>query len=311
MNKDSDQSGVPDLETIAAPRNIEGALWMIGSGIAFTGFLTLSKVMSSQFDPGFLAFWRAGVACLVTLPIIFQQGLSVLKVQQPGLIFLRSMFGTLGFALGFYAVSDAIGLPLSEFNSISFSRAIFVTILAVFLLKERVGIHRWGATLMGCVGVMIMLQPQLGVSLGMVLALASAFFLAGAVTLVKTLTRLHKPVTLLIWANLLSSMLLLPLAIWKWPEVAPSAMEWGLIILMGSFALVGQYSYIRGMNVGEVSVLSPMDYLRLPMAAMVDWSLFHILPGFWTWVGTVIIIAATLYITIREQRLSRKPSPPL
>lgn len=284
---------------------------MLASGASFTVFLTLSKLQSATFDPGFLAFWRSGVALMVVLPVILQQGLGVMRIHQPGMIFMRSLFGTLGFAVGFYAVSDSVGLPLSEFNAISFSRAMFITICAVLFLRERVGIHRWGATIAGCIGVMIMMQPQLGISLGMVLALFSAFCMAGAITLVKSLTRLHRPVTLLIWANLLSSLMLLPLAILTWPEVAPSLKDWAFIGLMGLCGVIGQYFYIRGMSIGDASFLSPIDYMRLPMAALVDWGLFHMLPGFWTWVGTVIIIGATMYITIREQRLRRPAAPPL
>ena len=249
-----DQSDIVHVEPPETPRNIEGAIWMVGSGVAFTLFLTLSKVQSSQFDPGFLAFWRSAVAMLVTVPIFFRQGLSVLKLHQPGLVLLRSVFGTVGFILGFYAISDTVGLPLSEFNAISFSRAMFITILAALLLQEKVGIHRWGATFAGFAGVLIMMQPQMGLSLGMSLALLAAFCMAGTITLVKTLTRRHRPVTLLIWANLLSSVFLLPLAIWKWPEVMPSLYDWGLIGLMGLSGVSGQYCYIRAMNVGDVSL---------------------------------------------------------
>ena len=96
---------------------------MAASGAVFTVFVTLSKVQSSHFDPGFLAFWRAFIALAITVPVILQQGLSILRIRQPGLILVRSMFGTLGFMFGFYAVSAQYGLPLSEFNAISFSRA--------------------------------------------------------------------------------------------------------------------------------------------------------------------------------------------
>tara|TARA_R110000823_G_scaffold311893_1_gene438134 strand:- start:416 stop:1273 length:858 start_codon:yes stop_codon:yes gene_type:complete len=283
---------------------------MAASGVVFTAFLTLSKLQSAHYDPGFLAFWRAAVALMITLPIIFQQGFGILRVQQPGMVFVRSLFGTLGFILSFYAVSDAVGLPLSAFNAISFSRAMFITVIAALILRETVGWHRWGATLAGFVGVLIMTQPQSGVSLGTLLALAAAFCMAGAITLVKVLSRLHRPMTLLIWANLLSSILLLPLAIWKWPAIPPSLQDWGLIGIMGLCGAVGQYLYIRGMSVGDASFLSPIDYLRLPMAALVDWLLFHLLPGPWTWVGTAIIISATFYITFREHRMSGKATAP-
>jgi drug/metabolite transporter (DMT)-like permease len=301
-----DPSGLADVNTVERPRNLEGAIWMLASGAIFTVFLTLSKIQSAHFDPGFLAFFRSFIALLMVVPVILQQGLGILRVHQPGLVLLRSLFGTLGFIFSFYAVSAQFGLPLSEFNAISFSRAMFITILAALLLKEQVGWHRWGATLAGFVGVLIMTQPQSGVSLGTLLALAAAFCMGGAITLVKLLSRRHRPMTLLIWANLLSSAMLLPLAIWKMPDVMPTLQDWLLIVLMGACGVAGQYFYIRGMAIGDASFLSPIDYLRLPMAAGVDWVLFHALPGTWTWIGTAIIIFATAYITLREQNLRRK-----
>lgn len=279
---------------------------MTASGLVFTVFLTLSKVQSAEYDPGFLAFFRSFIALILTLPVIVQQGWGIMRIHQPGMVLLRSLFGTMGFIFGFYAVSARFGLPLSEFNAISFSRAMFITVLAAVLLKETVGWHRWGATLAGFIGVLIMTQPQAGVSLGTLLALAAAFCMAGAITLVKLLSRRHRPVTLLIWANLLSSAMLLPLAIWKMPEVMPSWQDWALITLMGGCGVAGQYFYIRGMAIGDASFLSPIDYLRLPMAATVDWFLFKALPGPWTWAGTAIIIGATAYITLRERQVRRR-----
>ncbi|RAN39685.1 DMT family transporter [Hyphomonas sp. GM-8P] len=301
-----DQSGLAEVSAAEAPRNLEGALWMTASGLVFTVFLTLSKVQSAEYDPGFLAFFRSFIALILTLPVIIQQGWGIMRIHQPGMVLLRSLFGTMGFIFGFYAVSAQFGLPLSEFNAISFSRAMFITVLAAGLLKETVGWHRWGATLAGFIGVLIMTQPQAGVSLGTLLALAAAFCMAGAITLVKLLSRNHRPVTLLIWANLLSSAMLLPLALWKMPEVMPSWQDWAMITLMGGCGVAGQYFYIRGMAIGDASFLSPIDYLRLPMAATVDWLLFKALPGPWTWVGTFIIIGATAYITLRERQVRRR-----
>nr|WP_321512387.1 DMT family transporter [uncultured Hyphomonas sp.] len=301
-----DQSGIAEVSAAEEPRNLEGALWMTASGLVFTVFLTLSKVQSAEYDPGFLAFFRSFIALILTLPVIMQQGWGIMRIHQPGLVLLRSLFGTMGFIFGFYAVSAQFGLPLSEFNAISFSRAMFITVLAAVLLKETVGWHRWGATLAGFIGVLIMTQPQAGVSLGTLLALAAAFCMAGAITLVKLLSRNHRPVTLLIWANLLSSAMLLPLALWKMPEVMPSWQDWALITLMGGCGVAGQYFYIRGMAIGDASFLSPIDYLRLPMAATVDWFLFKALPGPWTWAGTAIIIGATAYITLRERQVRRR-----
>lgn len=292
--------------------NLQGALWMVASGFAFTVYLVMAKELSAAANPLFLAFWRALIALLVTVPVLVRHGAGYLRTDRFGLIFTRSLFGTLGFALSLLAVSDFFSLPLSQFNALSFSRPLFVTILAALLLGEAVGRHRWGAVGVGFVGVLVMAVPgalffwvpgvEAGVTLDLasLLAIGSAFAFAGAIILVKRLSASHAPGQLLIWANLLSALLLLPFAVIYWAEL--SLGEWLLVIAMSLAGLAGQFCYITAMSVGDASFLSPMDYLRLPMAAVADFLLFRLLPGVFVWIGAGIIVASTLYITLRESR---------
>lgn len=276
---------------------------MIASGVAFTAFTVFAKLLSAEHSPAFLAFWRAFFALLLSVPFILKGRLDVLRISRPGLVLTRSVLGTLGFLLSLFAISDMYGLPLSQFNAISFSRALFVTVLAALLLREAVGVHRWGAVIIGFVGVLIMATLDggaAGISLGTWLALGSAASLAGAIILVKSLSATHRPITLLIWANILSTVFLLPFAWLHWS--APSLKDWGVIGLMSTCAFGGQYCYIKAMSVGDASFLSPMDYLRLPMAAAADWLLFRLFPGLYIWLGAALIVASTLYISIRESR---------
>ena len=67
-----------------------------------------------------------------------------------------------------------------------------------------------------------------------------------------------------------------------------------------------QFCYIKAMSIGDASFLSPMDYLRLPMAVAADWWMIKTFPGMYTWIGAAIIIAATLFITLRERLKARK-----
>ncbi len=284
---------------------------MIASGAGFTLYLVLAKELSARHDPGYLAFWRAFAALIITSPILLRRGFSVLRTDRFALIGLRSILGTLGFIFSLYAVSAHFSLPLSQFNALSFSRPLFVTILAILVLRERVGRHRWGAIAVGFLGVLVMLWPDLtgdtGVDFGTILALMSTFAFAGAIILVKTLTRTHSPMALLIWANLLSAILLVPFAIWR--ASMPSLADAGLILGMSLAGLAGQYCYITAMSMGDASFLSSMDYVRLPMAALADWLIFKLLPGLYVWSGAGIIIAATLYITIREVRRKQQRGP--
>jgi len=87
----------------------------------------------------------------------------------------------------------------------------------------------------------------------------------------------------------------------------PTGIEWGWLIGMSVAGVVGQYCYINAMSVGDASFLAPVDYLRLPMAALADWIIFKMLPDYPVWIGTGIIISATLFITYREHK-KRTPS---
>ena len=291
-----------------------GALWLILSGFAFTIFLVLSKQLSSSQDPAILAFWRSFVGLLVILPFILKRGWSILRTTRPGLVILRSLVGTVAFIFSMYAISDQFALPLSQFNAISFSRALFVTLFAAWLLGEHVGKWRWGALCVGFFGVLIMVMPGivlpgyqgaeetsgLVIDAGTLFALLSALSFAATIVMVKSLTATHSPITLLIWANLLSSVLLAPFLFFQF--AMPSGVEWSWLIGMALAGVLGQYCYITAMSVGDASFLAPIDYLRLPMAALADFLIFKMLPDYPVWIGTGIIISATLFITFREHK---------
>ncbi len=287
--------------------NIRGMLWLILSGLFFTGFLVLAKQLSSSQDPLVLAFWRSFVGLLVTVPIILHRGVSVLKITRPKTVFLRSLCGTAAFIASMYAISDTYQLPLSQFNALSFSRALFITLLAAILLGEKVGRWRWGAVLVGFVGILVMVLPSgegadaFVINPGVALALLSALGFAGAIIMVKSLSASHSAMTLLIWANLLSTVLLAPFLFTHFD--VPVGSEWTYLIAMSLAGVIGQYCYIRAMTVGDASFLAPVDYLRLPMAALADWLIFKALPENNVWYGTAIIVAAALLITLRERKL--------
>ncbi|MEL7129053.1 MAG: DMT family transporter, partial [Pseudomonadota bacterium] len=271
---------------------------------------------SSQ-SPAVLAFWRSFVGLVVMAPIILRQGWSVMRISRPGLVLTRSLFGTAAFLCSMFAISDAFDLPLSQFNAISFARALFVTILAALFLREVVGPWRWGAVSVGFLGVLIMVLPGLflpgyaseAIILdgGTVFALLSALGFAGAIVMVKSLSSAHSPITLLIWANLLSTLLLAPCLLFEF--VMPTLGESGLIVAMALTGVAGQYFYINGMAVGDASFLAPIDYLRLPMAALADWVIFKLLPGAHVWLGAGVIVSATLFIAFRERRKKTPKDP--
>ncbi len=291
--------------------NLQGALWMIVSGMGYTLHLALAKEITADIHPIFLAFWRSFLAFLFAAPLIW-----FLKVRMHtarfGALVTRSLIGSAGFVFGLIAIWPVFGLPLAEFNALSFTRPLFVTLLAVFLLHEKVGVHRTTAVIAGFIGVLVMtaLPALLGseggthFNIGSLFAILSSLCFAFTIVLVKSLTGVHSPLALLIWANFLSSIFILPVALAVW--AAPSLTEWGLIASMAFFGVVAQFCFIKGMSVGDASFLSPMDYLRLPMGAVADWVMIRALPGMFVWAGAGIIVVSTLYITWREHVTNQK-----
>jgi drug/metabolite transporter (DMT)-like permease len=317
MSSNRSPSADPSLRRRPLSGNLQGALWMILSGAGYTLHLALAKEITADIHPVFLAFWRSFLAFLFAAPLIWFLHVRI-HTARFGALVTRSLIGSAGFVFGLIAIWPKFGLPLAEFNALSFTRPLFVTLLAMFLLHEKVGVHRSTAVVVGFIGVLVMtLLPALigqdggaHFNAGSVFAILSSLCFAFTIVLVKSLTGVHQPLALLIWANLLSSIFILPAALAVW--TAPSSAEWVLIAGMAFFGVVAQFCFIKGMSVGDASFLSPMDYLRLPMGATADWFMIRALPGIFVWAGAGIIVVSTLYITWREHVLNRvkPPQPP-
>lgn len=296
--------------------NLKGALLMVAASIGFTFYLLFNKLLSADVHPVFLAFWRAFFGLMFAIPFVARMGFGTMKTRRPGLLITRSVFGTLGFTLAIVAVSDYFTLTLAQFNAISFTRPLFVTLLAAFILREYVGPHRWGALAVGFFGVLVMVMPGillfwqpasgegLNIDMGSAVALLSAFSLAAAIVLVKFLSAELPSMVLLLYANLLSTFFLAPFLLLWWSHQPVEV--WGLIVLMSATGFISQFCFISAMSVGDASFLSPIDYLRLPMSAVADFAVFRLIPGLNVWIGAVIIVTSTLYIGMRERRLSRR-----
>jgi drug/metabolite transporter (DMT)-like permease len=287
--------------------NLEGALWMLASALTFTAQTTLIKYLGADYPAALQAFYRQAAGLIILLPVILKHRSAAFATTRPGILIFRAGAGTLGMILAFYAFQK---MPLAEANALSFTRALWLVPLAVFVLRERVGPLRIGAAMVGFAGVLLMIRPGAGGSFavgGPALAmLASSFLFAFTVTGMKVLTRDHAPMVLLVWSAVLGLVLAIPWAlfVWRWP--AP--MDLLLLALMGVIATANQATYIKGMQLGDAAAMAPIDYTRLVFTAIVGVFLFHEIPSAWTMAGAGIVVVSTLFITWREH-LAARSSP--
>lgn len=280
---------------------------MIASAITFTMMTLLIKFLGSDYAPALQAFYRQLAGFAVMLPLILASPRAVFRTTRLGILLFRAGAGTVGLILALYAYQT---MPLADANALSFTRTLWLVPLAVFVLHEPVGVRRIGATSVGFVGAMLMLQPSTAAGLGWpaAAALGSAFLFALTVTGMKVMTRDHSTLTIMAWSTVLGLALALPpaLFVWRWP----SPIDLLLLSAMGVLGTITQACYIKGMSLGDAAVMAPLDYTRLIFAVMFGFWMFSEIPDAMTMLGALIIVASTVYITLRESRLGRPKPPP-
>lgn len=288
-------------------RNTRGALWMLSSAVTFTVMMSLVRLLGEDYPAPLQAFYRQLVGFTILAPLVWRGGgLKIFATRRPGLLMLRSSTSIVGLMLSFYSFQH---LPLAFANTLSFTRTLWIVPLAILLLRERVGVLRISAALVGFAGVLVMSAPgDLSHSrLAGAAGLAAALLLSVTILGLKSLTRDHSSLTLLAWDGALGLVFALPAAFLFWHP--PSASDLGLLGIMGCLGIVTQLFYIKGMTLGDAAAMAPIDYSRLVFAAIIGFLAFGEIPGLTTIVGALVIAGSTLLITWREHA-ARRPEEP-
>jgi drug/metabolite transporter (DMT)-like permease len=231
----------------------------------------------------------------------------VFKTQRPDMHIVRVLCAVVGMNCGFYATTH---LELATAVSLGYTRPLFMILLAVMFLGEVVRWRRGLATLMGFAGVLIMLRPtEVPVELPAFAALLAALAVAGAMAVVRQQAAVDGPATIMVWFGVGTAILTAVPAAFVWQT--PDADQWLRLIAIGVLASIGQYMMIKAFTHGEATVMNPIDYLQILLAALFGFWLFDEVPSVWTGVGAAVIIASTLYILLREAALNKPPPPPV
>lgn len=250
-----------------------------------------------------ILFWRQ----FLSIPLVFawaaaSGGIATLKTDRPWIHARRAAYGTLGMVFNFGAV---ILLPLAEATTFGFTSAIWAVILSVLLLHDTVGPWRWGAVILGFVGVIVIARPGSGhfPLYGAAVALSGAFMVALISIQVADLGRTERSQTIVFWFAMMSA----PVLALALPFVfTPHDGEgWLLLLAIGLFGTLGQMLLTAALRFGTVASVIVMDYSMLFWATLYGWLIWDRLPPPATWVGAPLIIGAGLLIAWREQILLR------
>ena len=289
--------------TLSAPA--QGALWMACAAVCFSGMIVLIRLATELLHPFQVAFFRNAFGLAFMLPWILHAGIGALHTRRIGTYAWRAAVGLVAMLCWFMGLSL---MPMAEAVSLSFTSPLFATMGAALFLGEIVRARRWSATAVGFLGVLVIVRPGLEtVTPAAMLVLLSA--LAGAISalLIKSLSRTESSRAMVAYMTLFLTPLSLVPALFVWQT--PSLAVIGFMVLVGGLATVAHLCFSHAMHLADASAVIPLDYLRLPLVALIGWLLFDEGMDGWSWLGAAIIIGATLYIARREAVVARERRP--
>lgn len=295
-------SPAPSTGSLPAERRDDiprAIFYVLAASFSFSLLNVLVKWQSETYSIVELVFFRSFFALIPTGIMIWHAGgWRVLATKVPGqhaaraLLWLGSIYCTFG---SYHA------LPLADAVGLGFSAPLFLTALAGPVLGETVGRHRWGAVILGFVGVLVMARPGAGMFAGGALyALGGAFLFALGSLTIRSMSRTEASLVIVFYTMLVGAVasgIVMPLA-WTTPSLA----DFGVLAIVGIAGGLSQFCMVQAYRYAPVAVVAPFNYSQLVWAAFLGYAVWSDLPDTFVLVGSAIVIASGLYILGRETR---------
>ena len=285
------------------PTSIIAIILMIFSGMCASTMHCFIRFATLENHPFQVAFYRTVFVLIIFLPIIFREGLNSLKVVDKKLQSYRAIVGSVAMCCMFVGISIT---ELAKATALLFTVPIFSTILAIFFLKEIVGLRRWMAMIVGLTGALVVIRPDVGLGLGPLIILFGAISWSGSLLMAKKLTITETNTSMTFWqaAGLIPATLILSIPFLKLPSFEQ-------LIICFFIAITGTLTHFclnAALARAEISSLLPLDYLRLIWSVTLGFVFFSEIPLNTIWLGSALIIFATTYIAYRQVKKSKLTS---
>ncbi|MGE4220575.1 MAG: DMT family transporter [Alphaproteobacteria bacterium] len=280
---------------------LRGMLLMVLGTMTAVGMHGVVKHLSPGMHAFEIAFFRNSLMLVFLAPMFWRYGFGVLRTRQLRWHATRAVLGTSSMLAFFMGLGM---IPLAQATALGFTTPIFATLLAILFLGEVVRLRRWTAIGIGFLGTLVIVQPWHGhIHVGALIVIYSAAAWAGAVVIIRFMGRTDSALTttlqMALWMSPLS--LVPALFVWQWPTV--EQLLW--LLLAAGLGTVTQFTIAQALRLGDTSAIMPVDFLRMIWATAMGILLFGETPDAWTWIGAVMVFAATSYIAYRESRLRR------
>ncbi len=268
------------------------ALWMAG-WLALMMLMPISgRELARELDLIQVVFVRSLLGFFMLLPLVQRAGgLRAMRTQRLGLHASRNAIHYLAQYGWLVAVTL---IPLAQVVALEFTMPIWTAVLAVTLLGERMNAGRVIAVVLGLLGVLMIVRPGVGtISPGQLIALATAVGFAFSVIFIKSLTRTDSPLQILFWMVIIQGAIgLIPaLLVWRWP----SATAWGWLVMIAFVGTFSHFCMANALRHAEAMVVVPMDFLRVPLTALIGWLIYSESFDLLSAIGAALILAGNLF----------------
>ncbi len=282
---------------------LRAALWMGGALLCFSLMAIAVRELLDTMGTFQILFFRSSISFLMVLAVLPRYGIGALRTRRIGLHATRNVLHFGGQAAWVYAIGV---LPLATVFAIEFTMPVWTAVLAVLLLGERLDRGRIVMLVLGLAGILIILRPGLAViHPGALATLAAAIFFAAVMVATKRLSATDSPLAVLFYMSLMQMPLGLATALPGW--VAPTGTDLPWILAVGGAGFGSHYCLTRAFMHADATFVVPLDFLRLPLIAVVGTAFYGEPIELATLLGAAVIFAGIYYSLTRERRARGGP----
>ena len=285
---------------IALPPPVKGVAWMLAQTLSMCCMMLSVRYLAQDgFGGPQMVFFRGLFGLLVLLPWLFhtlRRAPALLVPPEWKRVVLRGLIAVAGVIGWFTALT---GMSVSDVVAVQFTAPVIMVIGAGLVLGETVGRWRWSAVAIGFIGVLIIIRPgYIPFNPLIIGALVSASSNATVQLMTKHIAMRVSGAVLIFYMNFLLMAVALAFA---WPDwIWPHWRQLPTLLAIGLLGTLGHIFLARAMRHADASLLGPVDFMRLPIAAGLGWIVFGEFSDIETWIGAGVIFIAVLVITRRE-----------
>lgn len=275
------------------------ALWMIGAIVSFTSMAIAGRAISFELDTFEIMMFRSFIGLAVVVTVASVTGhLKEVNTRNLGLHGIRNLSHFAGQNLWFYAITV---IPLAQVFALEFTSPLWAIALSALVLGERITRTRGLAALLGFIGILIVARPTPdSVNIGQLTAALAAIGFAGSAIFTRKLTRTETITCILFYLTLMQAAFGVIAAGYDGDITLPSPSSLPWLVLIALAGLVAHFCLTTALKLAPATVVMPIDFVRLPLIAVVGMLLYAEPLDPWVFLGAVVIFSAN-YLNIRAE----------